>query len=361
MQSGAQARERRPPVGTGRRRRAAGKDPEFGGGSPLGRDPGVQRHPDGCVVHAFRCAVAQRCRSEAPTGRTGRRSEATVPGDNDAVTFFPTRARGQNFLHDRSVAERFVAAALGPGEPGNIVEIGSGKGALTFPLLAAGARVLAIEVDPRLAGRVEEYAKERGVAENLRVVTGDALQLDLGAAIADFGAAPPLPMCGNLPFSVASPLLLRLIEGHAAPGAPPLFDTLTLTLQKEVGDRVVARCGGRDYSALSVVVQQALRAEVVFRIHPGAFRPRPRVVSSVIRLVPRLDPPPVGRESHFRLLVRGLFTHRRKTLRNGVARLRDQELAGRVQGALETLGIDAGLRPEQLAVSDFAELSRLTS
>ena len=179
------------------------------------------------------------------------------------VTFFPTRARGQNFLHDRSVAERFVAAAVGGGAPGAIVEIGPGKGALTFPLLASGFRVLAIEVDLRLAGRLEEHARERGLSENLRVVVGDALELDLGAAIAGFGAAPPLPICGNLPFSVASPLLLRLIEGHATPGDPPLFDALTLTLQKEVADRVVARRGERDYSALSVVVQQAPRRAVL--------------------------------------------------------------------------------------------------
>ena len=276
------------------------------------------------------------------------------------VTFFPTRARGQNFLHDRSVAERFVAAALGAGAPGTIVEIGPGKGALTFPLLAAGVRVLAIEVDPRLAGRLEEHARERGLSESLRVVVGDALEFDLAAAIAGFGAAPPLPICGNLPFSVASPLLLRLIEGHATPGDPPLFDALTLALQKEVADRVVARRGERDYSALSVVVQQALRAELAFRIHPGAFRPRPRVVSAVVRLTPRPDPPAVGGERHFRALVRGLFAHRRKTLRNCVSRLPDQELAGRVEAALDTLGIDAGLRPEQLPVSDFAELSRTT-
>ena len=283
-----------------------------------------------------------------------------VRGDNDRVTFFPTRARGQNFLHDRSVAERFVAAALGSAEVGAIVEIGPGKGALTFPLLAAGARVLAIEVDSRLAGRLGEHARERGVSENLRVVVGDALQLDLDAAIADFGAATPLPICGNLPFSAASPLLLRLIEGHAAPGAPPLFDALTLTLQREVADRVVASRGSRDYSALSVVVQQALDAEICFRIHPAAFRPRPRVVSAVIRLTPRSDPPPVGDERHFRSLVRGLFAHRRKTLRNGVARLPDPDLEARVRRALEELGIDPGLRPEQVAVAEFAAVSRLT-
>lgn len=276
------------------------------------------------------------------------------------MTFFPTRARGQNFLHDRSVADRFVAAALGSGEAGTIVEIGPGKGALTFPLLAAGARVLAIELDSRLAERLEAHARERGASGNLEVVVGDALQLDLGAAITDFGAAPPLPICGNLPFSAASPLLLRLIEGHAAPGVPPLFDALTLTLQKEVADRVVAPVGSRDYGALSVVVRQALEPEVAFRIHPAAFRPRPRVVSAVIRLTPRRDPPPVGDERHFRSLVRGLFAHRRKTLRNGVVRLPDRELAGRVQAALGKLGIDPALRPEQVPVADFAALSRLT-
>ena len=277
------------------------------------------------------------------------------------MAFFPTRARGQNFLHDRSVAERFVAAAAGPEKPGTIVEIGPGKGALTFPLLAEGIRVLAIEVDPRLADTLEKYARERGVSEGLRVVRGDALKLDLAAVIAEAGVSPPLPICGNLPFSVASPLLLRLIEGHAAPGDPPLFDALTLTLQREVADRVVARCGDRDYSAFSVVIQQALVPELRFRIHPAAFRPRPRVVSSVVRLTPRPDPPPVGSEKHFRSLVRGLFAHRRKTLRNGVARLPDAALGARVREALETLGIDPGLRPEQIAVSDFAALSRLTS
>ena len=276
------------------------------------------------------------------------------------MTFFPTRARGQNFLHDRSVAERFVAAALGPRPEGVIVEIGPGKGALTFPLLAAGMRVLAIEVDPRLSGRLQEHARERGVADGLTVVTGDALQLDLGAAIRDFGAEPPLPICGNLPFSVASPLLLRLIEGHAAPGSPPLFDALTLTLQREVADRVLAPPGSRQYGALGVVVQQCLIPALAFRIHPAAFRPRPRVVSSVVRLTPRPDPPPVGDERHFRALVRGLFAHRRKTLRNGVARLRDRELAARLEAAIEELGLDPALRPEQVSVAAFAALARRT-
>lgn len=270
------------------------------------------------------------------------------------MAFFPTRARGQNFLHDRGVAERFARAALGDGEPGAVVEIGPGKGALTLPLLAAGARVLAVELDPRLARILEERARDRGLAAGLAVVVGDALELDLARAVREFGAAPPLPVCGNLPFSTAAPLLLRLI------GAAPLFARLTLTLQREVAERVVAPPGGRDYGALSVIVQQALRPEALFTIHPGAFRPRPRVVASVLRLTPRPDPPPVGDEAHFRALVRGLFRHRRKALRNGIARLTDPGLAERVRAAASELGLDPGLRPEQLAVAEFAALSRLS-
>ncbi len=282
------------------------------------------------------------------------------------MPFFPTRARGQNFLHDRSVAERFASVALesarGASPPHEIVEIGPGKGALTFPLLAAGARVLAVELDPRLVAILEDRARRLGAAERLRVITGDALRFDLAAAIRSFGAAPPLPVCGNLPFSAASPLLLRLIEGCSDPAGPPrLFDALTLTLQREVANRVVAPCGDPDYGTLSVVVQQALRAEIRFLIHPGAFRPRPRVVSAVLRLTPRTDPPEIGAENHFRSLVRELFRHRRKTLRNGIARLGDRTLAGRMTVAIETLGIDPGLRPERLTIPDFAALSRLTA
>ena len=293
---------------------------------------------------------------------SGERRSRTIRG---VATFFPTRSRGQNFLHDRGIAERFAAVALeaagDSGPPRDIVEIGPGKGALTFPLLAAGARVLAIEVDSRLVRLLEKRARERGVAEGLRLVQGDALRLDLADAIGEFGAAAPLPICGNLPFSVASPLLLRLIEGHAAPGRPPLFDALTLTLQREVAGRIVARRGDPEYGALSVVVQQALVPKIRFLIQPRAFRPRPRVVSAVLRLTPRPDPPAVGPERHFRSLVRGLFAHRRKTLRNGIAHLGAADLAARVAAALDALGLDPGLRPEQLGVDDFAAVSRLSS
>ena len=315
-----------------------------------------------------------------------------------ARRFFPTRARGQNFLHDREVAARFAAAVLDPASgPGRspagdrpaageaaegppVVEIGAGKGALTLPLLAAGARVLAVEVDPRLAAVLRERAEERGFAPRLRIVTADALELDFAAAIRDFGAAPPLPVCGNLPFSVGARLLLRLLEvglgteaaaevGAGAAAAVDreageqgaggaLFSSLTLTLQREVAERVAARCGDPEYGALSVVVRQALSPRLLFRIHPAAFRPRPRVVAAVVRLTPRPDPPPAGDPRRFRALTRALFAHRRKTLGNSIARLPDPELRARVAAAAGELGLDPGRRPQELPVEDFAALSR---
>lgn len=340
-----------------------------------------------------------------------------------AARFFPTRSRGQNFLHDREVAARFAAAVLGSPTVGGdafaspkvtersaearegsadapegslsapersaevpespaVVEIGPGKGALTLPLLAAGARVLAVEVDPRLAAVLRERAAERGFGSGLRIVTGDALELDFAAAIRDFGAAPPLPVCGNLPFSVGSRLLLRLIEvdleSEPVPDPAPdpeagreaetagrpvgaLFRSFTLTLQREVAERVAARRGDPEYGALSVVVGQALRPRLLFRIHPAAFRPRPRVVAAVIRLTPRPDPPPAGDLPRFRALTRALFLHRRKTLGNSIARLPDPELRARVAAAASRLDLDPGLRPQELRIEDFAALSRLAN
>lgn len=302
-------------------------------------------------------------RTGAPAEKArGRPAAAGRPGAECwAVRFFPTRARGQNFLHDRSVAERFAAAVLrSGGDSGTaeaVVEIGPGKGAITFPLIEAGARVLAVEFDSRLAAVLAERAKDRGVSGRLRIVVGDARRFDFAAAIREFGARPPVPVCGNLPFSQASRLLLRLVDA-SIPGSGAAFDRLTLTLQREVALRVVAPSGGRAYGALSVVVQQAVIPEILFLIHPAAFRPRPRVVAAVVGLTPRPEPLPVGDRRRFRSLVRGLFLHRRKTMKNAVAGLPDPALRRRAAGALVELGLDPDRRPEQLSVAEFAALAR---
>ena len=277
------------------------------------------------------------------------------------MPFFPTRARGQNFLHDRSVARRFAAAALGTSEGsehGAIVEIGPGTGAITFPLIEAGAFVLGVELDPRLAARLEGRARDRGVHHRLRVVAADARDFDFAAGIRESGVAFPLPACGNLPFSTASRLLVRLV-GSTTPGPVQLFDSLTLTLQREVAQRVAAPSGHPDYGPLSVVVQQAVLPRLLFLIHPAAFRPRPRVVAAVLRLVPRPDPPRPGDPVRFHRLVRGLFRHRRKTLKNCIAALGDRALREGAARAAAALGLDPGFRPGQLTVSEFAALSRL--
>ena len=137
-----------------------------------------------------------------------------------------------------------------------------------------------------------------------------------------------------------------------------LFDRFTLTLQREVARRIAAPRGGREYGALSVVVQQAAIPEILFLIHPAAFRPRPRVVAAVLGLTRRPNPLPVGDPDRFRALVRGLFIHRRKTLKNAVAGLSDGALRDRAAAGLKQLGLDPDRRPQQLSVAEFAALSR---
>ena len=319
-------------------------------------DPSAWPRPHGSRGPPGAADLCQR----PPPGRAGWTDAGTA--ESEVLTFFPTRARGQNFLHDRGVAERFAAASLrssaGRAPPEAIVEIGPGKGAITFPLIAAGVRVLAVEVDPRLAAGLERRARDRGVSNRLQVAAADARNFDFLAALRGFGAAPPLPVCGNLPFATASRLLLGLI-GAAGPGREALFDRLTLTLQREVALRVAAPPGGRAYGALSVIVQQAALPEILFLIHPAAFRPRPRVVAAVVGLTPRPDPLPVGDADRFRSLVRGLFMHRRKTMSNAVAGLGDRRLRSAAARALKTLGIDPRRRPQELGVAEFAALSRL--
>lgn len=221
-----------------------------------------------------------------------------------------------------------------------------------MPLAARGAAVLAVEADPRLAAELRRRLREEGV-ESVEVLEKDALELDFRALL-DARGLDPLRVCGNLPYSVASPILLRLL------GASDRFDELVLMFQDEVAERLTARPGTKEYGFLSVVAQQAARVSVDFRIPPDAFRPRPRVHSALVRFELRHEEAPsVGDDRTFRALVRALLAHRRKTIGNNVKRLRSEPFSReRVEKALEETRIDAGRRAETLSVEDFAELSR---
>jgi len=256
----------------------------------------------------------------------------------------------QHFLEATWVQKLVVALDLQPAD--SVVEIGPGKGALTRPIAARAARVLAVEIDRDLASILEIQAMG-----NVTVITGDVLTVDLDAAIRQWIGDPTdstrVRVVGNLPYNVSSPILFRLLELAPASG---LHDA-TLMLQKEVADRLVARIGTSDYGVLTMLT--ALRADVtrILSLPPGAFRPAPKVHSAVVRLTFRPSPVSIGNEELFVRMVRSIFTQRRKTLLNALKPLA-VDLKRDAAAALASAGIDSMRRPETLSMADAAALGR---
>lgn len=258
----------------------------------------------------------------------------------------------QHFLEPAWVAK--LVAAAGASADDAMVEIGPGRGAITRPLAAQVRMLLAIEVDRDLAADLEA-----GRPENVTVVTGDVLSIDLLPVLTTWLGGPPGPdrpfrVIGNLPYNISSPILFRLIDLAAATGG--LRDAV-LMLQKEVADRLVARGGTGEYGVLTVLT--GLHADVtrVLSLPPGAFRPPPKVHSAVVRLTFRPPPVDVGDPEAFVRMVRGVFTQRRKTLGNALKAVAADRPAA-AGAALAGAGIDPQRRPETLALAEFAALAR---
>jgi 16S rRNA (adenine1518-N6/adenine1519-N6)-dimethyltransferase len=270
----------------------------------------------------------------------------------DVREFRPSRSKGQCFLKDESYIQRIVEA-VSPAENETLLEIGGGAGQLTRPLARAGARVIAVESDPRLAASLRSSLTGE-ISDRIEVMEKDALTLDLQELVAARGLER-VRVCGNLPYSVAAPILLHLLRSASH------FSELILMFQSEVAERLVAVPGTKAYGFLSVVAQQASSIRVLFRIPPEAFRPRPRVVSALLRFrIRHGEAPDVGDADIFRALVRGLLAHRRKTIGNNIKRLGAGPLSPAAIGtALERLGIEPGRRAETLRVDEFAALSRI--
>jgi 16S rRNA (adenine1518-N6/adenine1519-N6)-dimethyltransferase len=252
------------------------------------------------------------------------------------------RALGQHFLVDPEVSARTVAIAdLAPGA--QVLEIGPGRGALTRALLDAGARVVAVELDTDLAGKLAARA-----APALEVVEGDFLRLDL-----DRLPAAPQVVVANLPYSTGTAIVSRLLE-H-----PRRFPRLVVMLQKEVAERLCAGPGSRAYAALTVLTALHAVARLAFLVPPGAFSPPPKVESAVVRLDLEPEPRvPIGDPSIFRRVVRGAFAQRRKTLRNSLRAVFGEAAT---TSWLAAARIDGGRRAETLSLAEFATLARIAS
>jgi 16S rRNA (adenine1518-N6/adenine1519-N6)-dimethyltransferase len=254
----------------------------------------------------------------------------------------PSKALGQHFLIDPNLA-RAIAAETGARPGDSVVEVGAGLGSLTLALAGTGARVRAIEFDRTLLPALHEVTA--GVA-NVDVEAGDATHIDWASELKD----GPWILCANLPYNVAVPVVMAVLEEATTVGR------LVILVQREVGERLVAAPGDEHYGPTSVRVAYRATGELTRRAPPSVFWPRPKVASVIVRLE-RLVSPPV--EAAFEQLWRVVdagFAQRRKTMRSAIIRLGVDP--GRADDLLHEQGIDPRARAEQLSLSEFARIAK---
>ena len=259
----------------------------------------------------------------------------------------PRKRFGQHFLED--VWARKVVAAINPQRTDAFLEIGPGPGAITRPLAAAAGSVVACEIDRDLAAALREEQIPR-----VRILEGDFLRLPLetlrDALVASAPDATSFRVAGNLPYNIASPIMFRLVELHGL--GLPLQDA-TVMLQREVADRLLAKTGTGDYSDLTVIIGHRASVDRLLNLPPGAFRPAPKVQSSVGRLRVRGPEPPVQNERIFAGVVGAVFSRRRKTIGNALLAYGGVTPATSAR-VLSASGLDPGRRPETLSIPELA-------
>lgn len=254
----------------------------------------------------------------------------------------PKKRYGQHFLQPEW-AEKLVAA-IQPHADDEFLEIGPGPGALTLRLAPRVARITAIELDPDMIA-----ALRASLPANVTLVEGDILEADIGSLV----AGRQIRVAGNLPYNVSSPILFRLLGAHKATGR--LTDA-TLMLQREVAERLGAGPGSKDYGVLSILIQLHADVRRLLSLPPGAFRPAPRVHSSVVRLTFRAPAVTLKDAVLFESMVRTMFMQRRKTLGNALKPFASARGAG-AAGVLAAAGVDPARRPETLQLDELARLA----
>jgi 16S rRNA (adenine1518-N6/adenine1519-N6)-dimethyltransferase len=255
----------------------------------------------------------------------------------------PKKRYGQNFLVDSNAALRIARLCVEQSPDVPVLEVGAGTGTLTHALLSQGCAVTALEIDPDLAA----LARSRPELQGAQIVTADALAFEYE----QWAHGGRWRAAGNLPYNVATPLILRWCEMAAQP------ETLTVMVQKDVAQRFSAAPGSAAYGSLSLAVQYAMLVERAFTLGPAAFYPAPNVDSAVVHMRRRTEPPVRPRDlALFWKVVRGAFAYRRKTLANSLVLALGFDRA-RVERAMAASTISPEQRGERLALDDFARLA----
>ena len=262
--------------------------------------------------------------------------------------FHFSKSMGQNFLI-QSWVPRDIAAASGAGPGVGVLEIGPGIGPLTDRLAGLADRVAAVELDRSL---LPVLAETMAGHDNVEIVPGDILKLDVPALVGEKLAGLTPIVCANLPYNITTPVLTALLEARC-------FASITVMIQREVARRICAAPGTPDYGAFSIYCQVHAGTELLFDVPPDCFLPAPKVTSSVLRLTPRPLPAELEDAAFFFRVVRAAFAQRRKTLLNALGaafggQVSKEELAGLLAGC----GLPSDVRGERLGIPEFAALAR---
>jgi 16S rRNA (adenine1518-N6/adenine1519-N6)-dimethyltransferase len=259
------------------------------------------------------------------------------------------KSLGQNFLTNPTILQNIVDAA-GLTQADDVIEVGPGIGALTQFIAENSNHVLALEVDgrllPVLAETLDGYL-------NVEVVLEDVLKADLPKLVAEhFDGKHNLKVVANLPYYITTPILTHLMNSQLP------FTSLTVMMQKEVADRLTAKPNSKDYGSLTIAIQQQMDVQVAFEVKRTNFVPAPNVDSAIVTLTRRAEPLiAVNNQASFDKLTRGAFAARRKTLWNNLVNLYGKANRDALKKALETAGIDAKVRAEDLSIAEFGRLS----
>lgn len=276
------------------------------------------------------------------------RIKKTKTEDRKAKTVFAKKSFGQNFLTDQNYIEKIVSA-LNPQPKETIVEIGAGRGALTKKLVESGANVLAVELDKDLIPLLKENF---GSYKNFVLIEQDALKIDFRQLLKAENQKPKAKLAANLPFYISTAILQKLIEQRDC------FSEMILMFQREVVERITAKAGSAERGFLTVLVETFLNAEKLFDVPPEAFRPAPKVWSTVARLKPKeQNEIEISDEKLFREIVGACFMQKRKTILNNLKNfaLADAEKK-ETSRVLEQSRISPERRAETLTVSEWKRL-----
>ncbi len=254
---------------------------------------------------------------------------------------------GQNFIVNSGICPK-IAEYAEVDENCGVIEIGTGIGVLTKELALRAKKVVAIEIDIKLLPLLEETLSDFG---NIKIINQDVLKVDLAQLIKEEFGDMPVKVCANLPYYITSPIVMKLLEDRLP------IENITVMVQKEAAQRICAKEKSRDAGAISLAVNYYAQPTVCFNVSPGSFFPPPKVTSSVIRLDIAKDAKvtPKNEKNMFKL-IRAAFTQRRKTFVNSVSAILGMSKSD-IENALEQIGENKLIRPEQLSLKQFSDLS----